>query len=77
MFTTVQSECPCHSACRSAMAAAYLVVRNRQRRRVQVAPREYLIRGDPLENKTDSELIKKYRMDRAGIQYLCEELLMI
>ena len=50
------------------MAAAHLVaLQQNRRRRVQVAQRQYA-------TLTDQELLKKYRLDRGGIDYLCREL---
>ena len=56
------------------MAAAYLVLHNRRRRRQQIPARQYLIRPNHMETMSDDQLLKKYRMDHGGIEYLCREL---
>ena len=57
------------------MAAIFVAAQNRLRwRRVQNAPRIYNVRPNHLQTMTDDALLKKYRMDRAGIEHLCQEL---
>ena len=57
------------------MAAIFVAAQNRLRwRRVQNAPRIYNVRPNHFQTMTDDALLRKYRMDRAGIEYLCQEL---
>lgn len=57
------------------MAAAYQAILNRRRHRgVHTVPRVYNARCNHLATLSDDQLLKKYRLHRGGIEYLCQEL---